>query len=223
MLDPLNSTEIIVLVTFVICYVLSFSAVLSSKPSLLVLSTWSSFRHCAKRAVISSALTNAICKQWCNADASIGNPPAFAIWHTSPYLFSVIVISPSRSCSSCSVASTRVASHSRPKYENETQIGTWITDNGIGTRLLSAWTVTLCPSTDTSGHRKCWSAATTAMQDASMSPPSWFRKCTSARMCQHFWPPTMQRDSESIALERRMDFSINRASRTSCSVWLYPN
>ena len=146
--------------------------------------------------------------------ASIAVPPAFEIWHTSPCLF---VISPSLNCSSCSVASIRTIS---PPWKKErvTQIGWWSIDSGTGTRSVRVCMVTFSPSTETSGRRKCAKAATTAIQLASTRAPSWSRKCTSARTLQHFWPATMQRDSWSIALDRRIAFSIRRVRRTSCSV-----
>jgi hypothetical protein len=81
--------------------------------------------------------------------------------------------------------------------------------------------VTSSPSIDKSGLRKCCSAAIIEIQLASTRPPSQSRTCTSARTDQHFAPATMQRDSVSIALDRRMAFSRIRDNMTSCSVWLW--
>ena len=93
-------------------------------------------------------------------------------------------------------------------------------DKGIGSRSRTLRIVAWSPSTWTSGRRKCCSAAMTAMQDASMSPPSWSMMCTSARRAKHFKPAMIHSDSVSRALERRMAFSSIRERMTSASVGL---
>lgn len=81
--------------------------------------------------------------------------------------------------------------------------------------------VTLSPATETSGRRKCRNAATMAIHEASINPPSASKTCTSARIDQHLAPAIMHNDSVSIALDLRMAFSRIREITTSCSVGLF--
>ena len=90
---------------------------------------------------------------------------------SSPCRFMVITTCPSRTCSSARVAS-RSAISPPSKYETVIQSGWWSIDNGTGSRSRELKTVTVSPSTATSGFRKCCNAAISAIQDASMRLPS---------------------------------------------------
>lgn len=74
------------------------------------------------------------------------------------------------------------------------------------------------PETVTTGRRKCARAVMVAMQAVSIRFPSWERKWRSARRDQTRWAVTMQSDSRSRAVLRRIDFSRRRERVWSRSV-----